>query len=231
MTDCDKPDTAVSSCCDPSYIASHHQEAVSLTTGYWVPAQTQTTEITIERSRFIATVWPVESVEQVRGLLADRRQSMPDANHHVYGFRVGFGNSVIEGMSDDGEPTGTSGPPVLAVVRGSGLGDVLIVVTRYFGGTKLGTGGLVRAYTAAASSVLAEVARVEKLERARFVVMFPYSVYTVVKRILAEFEVKLGQESFDTSVELHIEVIAEKADDLYVRLRDLTAGELVFERL
>jgi uncharacterized YigZ family protein len=205
--------------------------ADAMTIGHWIPAQEHTIEIEIERSRFIATAWPVESVEQARALLAARRHAHPDANHHVYAFRVGFGQSVIDGMSDDGEPTGTSGPPVLAVIRGSGLGDVLVVVTRYFGGTKLGTGGLVRAYTAAASAVLSEVPRSEKVKRVKIALMFPYSAYTVVKRILAEIDARLGQEIFDTSVELHIEIVADKADTLYVQLRDLTAGELVFEPL
>jgi putative IMPACT (imprinted ancient) family translation regulator len=79
---------------------------------------------------------------------------MPNASHHVYAFRVGHGNSIIEGMSDDGEPTGTAGPPVLAVLRGTQIGDIIVIVTRYFGGTKLGTGGLVRAYPEAAQIAL-----------------------------------------------------------------------------
>ncbi len=98
------------------------------------------------------------TVDEAKAFLAAVRAEMPDANHHVYAYRVGFGNSVIEGMSDDGEPSGTSGPPVLAVLRGSGIGDVIVVVTRYFGGTKLGTGGLVRAYSEGARAGLESLA-------------------------------------------------------------------------
>lgn len=198
---------------------------------YEIPSESITIETEVSRSRFIATVYFVESVELARQLLAQRRFDMPDANHHVYAFRVGHGTSVIEGLSDDGEPTGTSGPPIMAVLRGSGLGDTLVIVTRYFGGTKLGTGGLVRAYSEAATLALQKVPRELKIEKARVTALLPYSSYTVVKRILAEVGAEIRQENFTDSVEVEIEIIADRLDDLYLRLRDLTSGDLVFERL
>src|ERR671921_1142335 len=93
------------------------------------------------------------------------RAEMPDAAHHVYAYIVGHGATTTLGMSDDGEPSGTAGRPVMAVLKGSGLGDVALVITRYFGGTLLGTGGLVRAYGDAAKAVLAILPRTEKIER------------------------------------------------------------------
>jgi len=116
---------------------------------YPIPAQTVRTETTIKRSRFIATLGYANTVVAARTFIQQIRAEMPDATHHVYAFRIGYGGSVIEGLSDDGEPAGTAGKPVMAVIRGADLGDVVIVVTRYFGGTKLGTGGLVRAYIGA----------------------------------------------------------------------------------
>lgn len=202
-----------------------------MSTPYPIPSETTTIETEVARSRFIATAYFVESVESARQLLTQRRLAMQDANHHVYAFRVGFGAAVIEGLSDDGEPTGTSGPPMMAVLRGSGLGDTLVIVTRYFGGTKLGTGGLVRAYSEATSLVLQQVPRILKIEKARAVALLPYSSYTVVKRILAEFDVEIRQENFSDSVEVEIEIVANRLDDLYLRLRDVTSGDLVFERL
>lgn len=198
---------------------------------YEIPLEVTTVETEVSRSRFIASVFPIDSVESARQILVQRRLDMPDANHHVYAFRLGYGASVIEGLSDDGEPTGTSGPPIMAVLRGTQLGDTLVVVTRYFGGTKLGTGGLVRAYSEAAALALQKVPRVLKVERAKAALLLPYSSYTVVKRILAELEAEIRQENFSDSVELEIEIIADRLDDLYLRLRDLTSGDLVFERL
>jgi uncharacterized YigZ family protein len=114
-------------------------------TRYLIPAGTVRVETEVSRSRFIATLGMAETAEAARAFIAGVRAEMPDASHHVYAFRVGYGASVIEGLSDDGEPSGTSGPPIMAVLRGAPVGDVVLVVTRYFGGTKLGTGGLVRA--------------------------------------------------------------------------------------
>ena len=122
---------------------------------YLIPAERFRTEIVIRKSRFLTTVQHANTVaearESHRGLW---QRNVRMANHHVYAFRVGYGNSVTEGMSDDGEPTGTAGPPTFAVVRGSNIGDLVLVTTRFFGGTKLGTGGLVRAYTESAQEAL-----------------------------------------------------------------------------
>src|SRR5688572_27285209 len=100
---------------------------------YHIPAGTQRSEIVVVNSRFITTIGCVQSTEAVKAFLDQTRSEMPDASHHVYAFRVGYGNSITEGMSDDGEPSGTAGPPVLAVLRGADIGDVIVVVTRYFG--------------------------------------------------------------------------------------------------
>ena len=96
-------------------------------------------------SRFIATLAPVFSPEEARTFIAHIKKEFADASHNVPAYIIGGGNTVTEFCSDDGEPSGTSGKPALAVLRGSGLGDVAVVITRYFGGTLLGTGGLVKA--------------------------------------------------------------------------------------
>src|SRR5438552_3674735 len=116
-----------------------------------IPAGAARTEIRASNSRFIAT--------------AGVRAAMPDASHHVYAYIVGHGATTTLSMTDDGEPPGTAGRPVMAVLKGSGLGDVALVITRYFGGTLLGTGGLVRAYGDAAKAVLAILPRAEKIDR------------------------------------------------------------------
>src|SRR5215475_1828075 len=100
---------------------------------YRIPAKRHRSETLVVNSRFITTVAFADSVNSAREILASVRDEMPDASHHVYAFRIGYGNSVIEGLSDDGEPSGTAGPPVMAVLRGMDIGDTIVVVTRYFG--------------------------------------------------------------------------------------------------
>src|SRR6186997_3012409 len=112
----------------------------------FIPAGPAGAEIRAGNSRFIATAGLAASVAAARASIAAARAEMPDASHHVYAYVIGHGATTTLGMSDDGEPSGTAGRPALAVLRGSGLGDVVLVITRYFGGTLLGTGGLVHAY-------------------------------------------------------------------------------------
>lgn len=200
---------------------------MSAIVGYRVPAGRHQFEIVIARSRFIATADRTPSVEATRALLTDIRAEMPDATHHVYAFRVGFGNSVTEGMSDDGEPSGTAGPPVLAVVRGAEIGDVMVVVTRYFGGTKLGTGGLVRAYSEAARGVLRDLPTEEKIPRCRLAIELPYSLYAQIKRLLLEYNAVILDERFTADVAVTVSVALPDADRLSAQIIDLSSGKVV----
>jgi len=193
---------------------------------YRVPSGRHRLEIVVARSRFIATADNVPSVDATRAFLADVRAEMPDATHHVYAFRVGFGNSVTEGMSDDGEPSGTAGPPALAVVRGVGIGDVMVVITRYFGGTKLGTGGLVRAYSEAARGVLRELPTEEKIPRCTLLIEMPYSLYAQVKRLLLEYRAAVLDERFTADVAVTASVALADADRLSAQVVDLSGGKV-----
>ena len=106
--------------------------------------------------------------------MARIKQEFADASHNVPAFVVGYGNAVTAHCNDDGEPSGTAGRPMLAVLQGSGLGDAAVVVTRYFGGTKLGTGGLVRAYGDAVRAVLEIAPRAEKVPTHTVMFGLPY---------------------------------------------------------
>ena len=121
-----------------------------MTRNYLVPLTEIRREQEVLKSRFIATLAPAFSIDEARAFMARMKKEFSDASHNVPVYVIGGGNTVTEYFSDDGEPSGTSGKPALAVLRGSGLGDVVLVITRYFGGTLLGTGGLVKAYTEAA---------------------------------------------------------------------------------
>ena len=193
---------------------------------YRIPAQRVRTEIKIRRSRFVTTVDFASSVPQARDCIAGIRAQMPDASHHVYAFRVGYGNSVTEGMSDDGEPTGTSGPPTLAVVRGSGLGDIVLVTTRYFGGTKLGTGGLVRAYTESAQVALKELCTELKVEKSLVGLEMPYSLYNIVKRLIEAYSGEIEEEDFGALVLVIVRFVTDDLSCFAAELRDRTAGRV-----
>lgn len=128
---------------------------------YPVPAGYLERETDIKKSRFIARVAPVGSRDEVKSWLVKAHQDHPDARHICWAYQIGRPGSAAEaGMNDDGEPSGTAGKPILGVIQHKDMGDVLVMVIRYFGGIKLGAGGLVRAYAGAAESVLSEVERV-----------------------------------------------------------------------
>jgi len=193
---------------------------------YLRPAATFRTEHVVARSRFIATITPVETVDQAKAFLAGIQEEMPDASHHVYAYVVGHGSSVIEGMSDAGEPSGSAGPPVMAVLRGSKLGDALIVVTRYFGGTKLGVGGLVRSYSDAARAALAGVTTEERISRVHLSVNAPYPLYERITRLVAAQEGEIEATDFAADVALTI-ILPERNLELFQsELRELSAGRV-----
>ena len=204
-----------------------------LPTGYLIPAAESTAEIADRGSRFLGICACVESVEGARSYLAEIRVRYADASHHVYAFAVGHGSSVTHGMSDDREPSGTAGRPVLAVVEGSGLGDLIVVVVRWFGGTKLGTGGLVRAYTRAAQQVLAATPTMRCVQTTTVVVRLPYDRYDPCRESLRraalqdpDNAVDVVDEAFAESATLHLCGPEAAVESMLIRFRDLTSGRV-----
>jgi uncharacterized YigZ family protein len=193
---------------------------------YPVPARTVRIETTVVNSRFITTVGRADTVEQAKTFIQSIRSAMPDATHHVYAFKIGYGGSVVEGMTDDGEPAGTAGPPVLAVLRGADLGDVVIMVTRYFGGTKLGTGGLVRAYSGAAKEALAALPTELKIEKQSIGISLPYTFYERLKRLLVDYHGEIDGEEFDAEVTVYAHLPVDQLDSFTGALSDLTSGQV-----
>jgi uncharacterized YigZ family protein len=190
-----------------------------------VPAARASTEIRVSNSRFIAQAAPAATVAAARGFLAEIRAAMPDATHHVYAYRIGHGATTTEGQSDAGEPPGTAGRPALTVLRGSGLGDVVLVVTRYFGGTLLGTGGLVQAYTESAKAVLAVLPRAEKIAYAHLMVTVSYAAYELARRQVAAHAGELIGEDFAVEVTLEVRLPVAQAPPLTAALTEATAGQ------
>ncbi|MEO8083433.1 MAG: YigZ family protein [Ardenticatenales bacterium] len=195
---------------------------------YPIPSERTEATTSAGNSTFVAIAQRIESVEEARAVVADRRRERPDATHHCYAFAVGHGASVTHGSSDDGEPSGTAGRPILAVVAGSGLGDVIVVVTRYFGGTKLGTGGLVRAYTDAAKAVLEACPRRLKIARLRLVGHATYPLYDLVHRIAVAAGADVLGADFNADVRVTVEVDADKVLALQAAVAEATAGVVSF---
>ncbi|PJF29473.1 MAG: YigZ family protein [Phototrophicales bacterium] len=197
-----------------------------MTEPYLIPNGFHRIETEVARSRFIASVEYTPTVDNAKAFLGQIRAEMPDASHHVYAFRVGYGASVIEGMSDDGEPAGTAGPPVLAVLRGSKIGDIAIVVTRYFGGTKLGTGGLVRAYSEAAHVALNSLATTLKIEKRLLGIEIPYSLYNQAKLLIEAHHGTIEEELFEANITLMIRFALDDIPRFTDALRDLSHGKI-----
>ena len=196
---------------------------------YPVPAREARTEITVVNSRFIATAAPVFSVDEAQAFIARIRAEFPDATHHVPAYLIGHGASVIAHCSDDGEPSGTAGRPALAVLRGSGLGDVAVVVTRYFGGTKLGTGGLVRAYSDAVREVLAALPRAQRVPTHTVMLAVPYSLFEPVRLAIAAHDGQLLDKDFAADVTLTARFPVERFPAFQEALRELSHGRLEAE--
>jgi len=194
---------------------------------YPIPASQARVEEVISRSRFITTAGPAGSVEEARAFIARVRNEFADATHNCYAYVVGPPGSTAQvGMSDDGEPSGTAGRPMLVVLLGSGIGDIAVVVTRYFGGTKLGTGGLVRAYSGGVKAVLAVLPLAEKMALATLRVRGPYAWITPIARLLPAFEARIRSQNYAADVTWEIEVPEERLDSLAAALTDLTHGEI-----
>ena len=196
---------------------------------YPVPAQQTRAELTVLNSRFIATLAPVLSVDEAKAFVARVKAEFPDASHNVPAYLVGWGDSVTAHCTDAGEPSGTAGRPMLAVLRGSGLGDVAVVVTRYFGGTLLGTGGLVRAYSDAVRLVVESTPRAEKVLAHTVMVGFGYSYVERMRRLVAAHHGQVLDEDFAAEVTLTARFAVEHLAAFQQALSELTEGRIQAE--
>lgn len=195
---------------------------------YLVPAGDGEAEFTEKRSRFIGRVRRTDTEAEALEMLRDIRQTHRDAKHNVFAYRIRANN--LTRYSDDGEPTGTSGLPVLNVFAGAELTNVCCVVTRYFGGTLLGTGGLVRAYTKAAQLALAAAGTAQMAAWSRFTLTLPYALYDSARRIFETFDAVCEKTDFVADVRLVLLIPAERAAAFEKALTDASAGRAVIQR-
>lgn len=175
-----------------------------------------------KRSKFTGRLWRVESAEEAIDKIKQTRESFWNATHNCWAYLIKEGNLMR--YSDDGEPQGTAGMPILEVLRHENLQNVCCVVTRYFGGILLGTGGLVRAYTKGAK-VSVEVAGIAQMSRfSIMLIAVPYSLLSVVERILQDYDTVIDEKEYGTDVTLTVSIPVGKEEELNGALRDHTAG-------
>jgi uncharacterized YigZ family protein len=185
----------------------------------------------VVNSRFIATIAPAFSIDEARAFMGRIKNEYPDANHHVPVYMIGGGNTVTEYFSDDGEPAGTSGKPALAVLRGSGLGDVVLVIVRYFGGTLLGTGGLVKAYTESAQLVVNTVGRGKRIPVHVAMAAIPYNLLERMRLLVPRHKGEILGEEFAGDITLTMQIPVSEYDVFRLDLNELSAGKLLVEMI
>lgn len=199
---------------------------------YPIPAQRHRAEAEILRSRFITTLASTPTVDAARAFISEVSAEFSDANHNCWAYVVGPPGSTGQiGMSDDGEPHGTAGRPMLTVLLHSGVGDICAVVTRYFGGTLLGKGGLVKAYSGGVQLALKGLPITERVPKSRLEVVTDYSAITLFKRMLPDYEVELLYEEYAADATFRVQLPAEHVDAFTEAVTSLTNGLALIEVL
>jgi len=168
-------------------------------------------------SRFIALAYPVETEEEVKTIVAGLRKEYHDARHHCYAYRLGYKGDLWR-ASDDGEPSGSAGRPILGQIDSLGLSDILVVVVRYFGGIKLGIPGLIRAYKTSTADALSSARVVDKIASRHFRVQFEYLSMNAVMKVLKEMDLPQKNQDFGESCSLETSVRLAAVEDFMQKM-------------
>lgn len=175
--------------------------------GYPIPKQRIRQIIEIRKSRFITTLAPVTDAAQVQAFLSDVRQEFPDASHQCWAFLLGRPHSSAHvGMSDDGEPKGTAGRPMLTVLLHAEVGDLMVIVTRYFGGIKLGTGGLQRAYSDCVKQILNNLDTTQRVNYCSINLQLGYADFDPLQRKLNQLQAVISDANYTEYVSVIVEL-------------------------
>ena len=197
---------------------------------YPIPGATHRVEEEVRRSRFITTVAYAPTVEDARAFITSMREEFADASHNCWAYLIGAPGSTGQvGMSDDGEPHGTAGRPMLTVLEHAGVGDIAAVVTRYFGGTLLGKGGLVKAYSGGVQLALERLPLSEQIPSVDLQVVVDYSVITPLQRLFSRFEILSIEEEYSIDVTYSLAIPVEQFEAFRTEVTDLTNGQALFE--
>lgn len=180
-----------------------------------------TNTIIIDKSKFITTIFRVETVDQINEILALTRKKYYDATHNCYAYIINDGNN--QKCSDDGEPAKTAGSPMLDALKKNDLTDCLAITTRYFGGIKLGAGGLIRAYSSSVSEAIKTAKLVETKSLAIYDVTIDYSTYNRLSDFLAKLMIK--DTLFASDITLSIALFSEDVENFLTQIKNLTFGK------
>lgn len=192
---------------------------------YLVPARIHRVEEVVQRSRFITTAARAPDVDAAHAFVQTIRHEFPDATHHCWAFVAGPpGSTTHVGMSDDGEPHGTAGKPMLTTLLHGGVGEIVVVCARWFGGVKLGTGGLSRSYSGGVKLVLESLTTEERVDRVRVEVTVGYAEVDALQRLVAEMEVVVEREDYGADVRYVCGVPEPALAGFRRALGDLTRG-------
>ena len=170
-------------------------------------------------SRFLALAYPVETLEQVKDIVAGLKKQYHDARHHCFAYRLGCQGDVWR-ASDDGEPSGSAGRPILGQIDSLGLSDVLVVVVRWFGGIKLGIPGLIRAYKTSSADALSQATLIQKTAARRFRLRFDYLSMNAVMKVLKDMDLPQSAQEFGETCSLEVRVRLSAVEEFRDRLAD-----------
>jgi uncharacterized YigZ family protein len=182
-------------------------------------------EFKVKGSGFIADIIPVSDKESIEHALAAIRKEFYDATHHCFAYRIGPNGSILR-AADDGEPSGTAGKPILLILTSAKLTDVLLVVTRYYGGTKLGTGGLARAYAEAAQQAVSMAKIKQVLMMQEISLTFSYDDSSHVERILSQYEAIKGESIYLDSVQMKVQLRKSKVEPFIAQITESLHGRV-----
>ncbi len=194
---------------------------------YKAPAAPLVFEQSINKSRFITHIARASNKDQVKGFISKIKNQYPDARHHCWAYIAGHPTTTTDmGFSDDGEPSGTAGKPILHVLQHRGIGEIVLVVVRYFGGIKLGAGGLVRAYSSSASLAMDKLATIRVVSSRHFVIHVDYALENLVKHWLETNHITINQVNYTAKICLNITVPEDDIKKLNTQLIDITSGKV-----
>ena len=190
-----------------------------------VPKCSSLETIEIKKSRFISIAMYTSSAEETKEIVKNTKKEYSDSSHVVHAFLSGPGNDIF-GFSDDHEPSGTAGRPVLEVLKGSGISNIAVLVIRYFGGTKLGTGGLVKAYTEAAQLALKHLVVEELVAKTGFTVNITYDLFDQIIKILKKYSAEFEKPIFDTQIHISGSIPEKELSAASEAIKDISAGKI-----
>ncbi|MCR5172207.1 MAG: YigZ family protein [Treponema sp.] len=191
----------------------------------FVPAAPASTELIIKGSRFLSEVFIIQNQAEVRTIIKEQKNKYSTATHVCHAFISG-NNAEVMGMSDDGEPGGTAGRPMLDVLKGRSVTNILVTVTRWFGGTLLGTGGLVHAYGDSVKQVLDKLELVELIDKSSFSFKCDYAQYQVIKKLMQDYTLFEVTEDFGSVITVSGQIAVTAAGDFKERIFDSTNGQV-----